>query len=619
MTGRILVAVDEFTAAAALRDGAKGAAIALFPVTGDWLQLERLSGDLSLAGVEAASVDAAALIDEQVSELRTALPAWSDALAATRVGDRSIVEALDAGFATSVYWASSLVERNPLKVPELLMAAIARAFARELQRGGYAGTVIALRDGLLASALRGVAGQGASTAAAGSAAAHTARGVAALARQAVWSGIARGLRLGKRRRGPDVLCVTYFPYVDRAAAAEGRFVNRFAGPLQPVLEAEGRSDAWLCFFVFIDGWSFKDAAALARRLRAAGADIGLVDAYLSPSLLAAVLRDFWRISRRTARVERSLGASIGLGLVPAGAEVIATALWRRALSGLDLARTLLYLRLFERIVAATPAPGSALYFAEFQTWEQAFNAAARRAGWRTIGFQHTVVSRNHYFYARTPRETAADGMPMPSLLAAGGELPAEAFHRSGLATTVVESIRQLHLRETLDHPPSEAREPALLIAGSIDRRETRAMLALAAAAFAGGGPMPLRVKAHPSMPVEPMIAELGIDAGLFEIVGGTVGEWLARSTRVLVGSSAVAVEALAFGCGVIVPVFASAPCLTPLAGFENYYRRVSTPAGLAAAVAAPAMVSAAQARAFAERYWAIDPELPRWRRLLESN
>lgn len=617
MIAPLLAAVDDSTGAAAIRERAAGAAVVLFPVSGDWLQLSRLTSELERLGVEVTRADAARLIDQQVTSLRDALPAWTDALADMRAGDGTVAGCLGKGFETSVYWLGSLVERNPLKTPELLTAAVARAFDAELRGRTYAGAIVLLRPGLLADALRGIAGEPAGSRAAGSRWAHAGRGLAAIARQSIWSILARGLRLPRSARTADVLCISYFPYVDRAAAAEGRFVNRYAAPLQELFEKRGVSVAWLGLFVFIDGWSFRDAVALARRFRGSGTDIGLLDAYVSPRLLARVLADFWRVSRQAARIERQLGPALGRGLVPAGADVVAKALWRRAFNGLDLVRSLIYFRVFERVVAETPTPGRTLYFAEFQTWEQGFNASARRAGWQTIAFQHTVVSRNHYFYARSAREVQPGQMPLPSVVAAGGELPAETFRARGLRTIVVESVRQLHVRGALDHPDRAARDPGLLIVGSIDRREMRAMLTLAAAAFPADARQPLRIKAHPSMPAEPLISELGIDPARFEVVGGTVAEWLRRATSVLVGSSAVAVEALAFGCDVIVPAFASAPRLTPLAGWEQFYRQVYSPEDLAATVGGPAPAPE-EARRFVERYWALDPALPRWIRLLEA-
>lgn len=619
MIAPLLAAVDDSTGADAIRARAGGAAVVLFPVSGDWLQLARLTGELERLGVQATRADAARLIDEQTTALREVLPAWTDSLADMPMGTGTVAGCLGEGFETSVYWLGSLVERNPLKTPELQIAAVARAFDAELRKEAYGGAIILLQPGLLADALRGVAGEPAGAGAAGSRWAHAARGLAAIARQSIWSMLARGLRLQRRAHGADVLCISYFPYVDRAAAAQDRFVNHYAAALQELFEKRDVSVAWLGLFVFIDGWSFRETVALARRFRASGTDIGLLDAYVSPRLLGRVVADFWRVGRRAARIERQLGSALGRGLVPAGADAVAKALWRRSFTGLDLARSLIYLRVFERIVAETPKPGMALYFAEFQTWEQGLNASARPAGWRTIAFQHTVVSRNHYFYARSAREVQPGQMPLPSVVAAGGELPAAAFRRSGLSTIVVESVRQLHLRGTLDRPDRGAREPALLIVGSIDRRETRAMLALAAAAFPAGARQPLRIKAHPSMPAEPLIAELGLDSAQFEVVDGTVGEWLARATSVLVGSSAVAIEALAFGCDVIVPAFASAPRLTPLAGWEQFYRQVYSPEDLAAAVGHRPAPALEEARRFVESYWAIDPELPRWEVLLDAS
>lgn len=617
MSGTLLAAVDESSGADAILRESRGAAVALFDTGGNWLKAARLSTELEARGVHVRHVETARLVDAEITALRDAVAAWSDALADTVAGGATVAQRLRVSGTVSAYWLSSLVERNPLKTPEILAAAIARTFDAELRRGRYDRAVILLSPGLLAQALGGIARAEAGSSRPSGRLAHAVKGLAAIARQAWWAVRARGLRLPPGAR-TDVLAITYFPYVDRAAAAEGRFVNRYAAPLQDLFASRGTSVAWLGLFVFVDGFSFRDATALARRFRENGAALGLVDAYVSPRIVWDVLIDFRRISAEAGRIERELGPALGSGLVPEGAEIIATEWWRRSFAGLDLARALMYFHVFARIVAETPAPRLALYLAEFQTWEQALNASARPAGWRTIAFQHTVVSKNHYFYWRSPRETRPDAMPLPVTVAAGGELPAEAFRARGMEAAVVESVRQLHLRHTLDGPAGEGRTPGLLIAGSIDRREMRAMLALTAAAFPDTAPMPIRVKAHPSMPAEPLIAELGLEAAPLEIVSGAVGAWLARSTFVLVGSSAVAVEALAHGCDVLVPAFASAPRLTPLAGWEELYRPVYSPEDLADALSRPP-ANARLARAFADRYWALDPKLPRWSAFLDAS
>lgn len=646
---RVLLAVDESVSLDEVFAVARcGHAVDLFSLAGDWLFIQRLEHELHNRGVVVRLLPSARLIDREMTDLRAILPAWSDTIAAEKIDGRTIQEVLRLpGMETSPFWFGSIVERNPFKTRELLLVAIARAVDRQLRDVEYVSLAIGAASPLAVGTLAGVgraqrvavqhllvrrtAGQR-WEALSGGRAGTLLHAAAILARQAIWSVLSRGLTLGPAPADAGkrpVLFVTYFPYIDRAAAGEDRFVNRFAAPLQEALAREDRPIWWAGLFVFIDGWSFRDAVDLVRRFRKRGERLALLDAYFTPAA-------WWRVARQAVRIRRAAVRAEGhairaaADLVPEGAEGLVRRIWRRSYEGADLVRGLYYLEVFRGLLEDTRAADTVVYFAEFQTWEQTLNAvrAARRPALRAVAFQHTAVSSNYYFYFRTAQEVSGGPdvapMPLPSIMAASGARPAELLAGSGLTVEVVEAIRQMHVADVIRKPPValDGDRPTLLIAGSIDRRETRAMLALVAAAYPRTDAMRVWIKAHPSMPAEPLLDELGVNAGAagYEIVGGAVGDWLARSAFVLVGSSAVAIEALAHGCEVLVPVFASSPCLTPLSGFEGLYRAVYSPGDLRAAVtetrANGPVRTAAEKREFVRTYWLVDPTLERWRSLL---
>lgn len=653
---RLLLVVDEASQGSAVAALASGADhVDLFPLTGNWIRIGAIERALTAAGRPAQiirMVEAARLVDDQVTALRNDLPAWCDRVGRATVRGRSVRDWLQpAGAETTAFWFGSIAERNPFKSSELLVAAQVRAIDHQLGAVAYDSIVLSVGRPLLRESIAGVARERRIRCVA-DASARTGRwrrlrparpsgrsgamlfGLAVLARQLVWAWIARGLTLkvtsDDAGRQP-LLFVTYYPYLDRTAAAAGRFRNRFAGPLQDALEAGGRQIWWAALFVFIDGWRFRDAVALARTMANNGERLCLIDAYLTPRAAWRVLRTAAAIAWRAVRIERDLSDVLWRGFVPQGAAAVGRELWRRSFMGADLVRGLTYVEMFRGLLRDAAAAETCLYFVEFQAWEQALNVAAAAVHPRlqTIGFQHTSVSRNHYFYFRTRDEMTnagrPDGMRLPSIVAASGRTPGELLAESGLPrVTVVESIRQLHLADVVvgTRPPRGRDAVTLLVAGSIDYEETRALVSLVATALPSTGDLAIHFKAHPSQPFEPIFAELGVDAAAagYRVVGGMVGDSLARSALVLVGSSAIAVEALAYGCDVLVPVLASVPCLTPLTGFDAYCTRVFSPADLRAAVSAyrafgPSCTSE-EKQEFARRYWTLDRGLPAWRRLL---
>jgi surface carbohydrate biosynthesis protein (TIGR04326 family) len=323
-----------------------------------------------------------------------------------------------------------------------------------------------------------------------------------------------------------------------------------------------------------------------------------------------------------------MGPAITGGLLPDGARPLAQRLWVRSYAGADLARGLYYAEVFRRMMPETTAAPTCVYQAEFQAWEHALNARAaeRPAPLRTIGFQHTSVSRNYFFYFHQPSErTGPLPLPMPGTLAFSGALPERIVADCQYPSTRrVEAVRQFHLAGVLTAPVARDGTPLLLVAGSIDRAESRAILSLAAKAFPRAEGVRIALRSHPSQPLAPLCAELGLDIGAagYETFSGTTDEALRAASLVLVGSSSLAVEALAYGCEVIAPVFASFLPLTPLSGFEEVYERVYSPAGLRAAVerflsAGPAQ-SAAAKRDFVQQYWILDRSLAGWMALLDE-
>jgi surface carbohydrate biosynthesis protein (TIGR04326 family) len=299
---------------------------------------------------------------------------------------------------------------------------------------------------------------------------------------------------------------------------------------------------------------------------------------------------------------------------------------------------LYYYALFRRVMDDAGAPTECLYYCEMQSWEFALVAAARarRPRLRTIGFQHTTVSRNYYFYHHhrddVTRTTSQTALPLPDTLAANGDRPAGLLAESGYpGLVVVESLRFLGVLEALarTRPPRSRRRPVVLVAGSIVRRETAALLSLVAAAFGGGDAaetpgdeVTVWLKGHPSQPIESVAAAAGVtlDPARYVVRTGDIRAMLADADLVVVPTSAVAVEALAYGCEVVVPVFSALPAMTPLAGFEEYYHRVHSPEELRHAVERfrrhGALVDIDDKRAFVRSYWCLDPRLPRWERLL---
>ena len=88
----------------------------------------------------------------------------------------------------------------------------------------------------------------------------------------------------------------------------------------------------------------------------------------------------------------------------------------------------------------------------------------------------------------------------------------------------------------------------------------------------------------------------------------------------LITYSTVALEALAAGCKVIIPVFSDSMFMSPLGGFEEHYSKVDNPAELKTAVdryiGHTKDEGFSDAKDFVFKYWCLDKSLKRWEEIL---
>ncbi len=263
-------------------------------------------------------------------------------------------------------------------------------------------------------------------------------------------------------------------------------------------------------------------------------------------------------------------------------------------------------------------------------WEKALSAAKNRKNpqIRTMGYQHACVSRNDLssFCDKTDtvRTDNLSALPLPDVLACNGEYLYSLLSESGFpGLTQVESVRYLYMDEMLSSQitPRTGR-PVLLIAGAYDRSETRALVSLVYAAFPKADRFDIWFKGHPSMPVEEIFEELAIDVAKtgYAICRDNISEYLGQAWAMLVSTSTVSIEALAFGCEVIIPFFPDTMLINPLADCEKYYHKVTCAEDLRETMGkimeGHSLGGIDEYRQFIDSYWNIDSKLPRWTNLL---
>jgi len=267
-----------------------------------------------------------------------------------------------------------------------------------------------------------------------------------------------------------------------------------------------------------------------------------------------------------------------------------------------------------------------------QGWEVALNAAAREENpaLKRIAHQHSALSVNYFPFQRSFKEMVQNGkvsdFPLPDVLACNGHSNYRFLSEVGYPSLhLVEAVRQLHIPHLWEKNLSyESKSDVLLVAGSIKYEETKAMLSLLALAFPVAEHFEIWLKGHPSLSIEEVLQDMGIDhkEAKYHIKAGRIEKELCAVKAALVPSSTVAVEALAYGCEVIVPFFSSSLPLSPLLGYEEVYHSVYKPKDLQEVMHAvlnisPSMTVEAK-KDFVKNYWCLEPSFLRWEQLLQE-
>lgn len=623
----------------------------IWPLTEDWPGIDQLRENLVLKGVSVRVLEAGRLIDECVSLLRGKLLVWGLRLSELEVNGRTLRETLEVGWpGMSGWWLSSFTERNPLKTDVFFRLAQLNAIEVQLARSHYEQMVLFVPRGDLHDALARMAARHGVRVLPVEGVLRSNRLREVLVRcgsfaeaifrlaQWLWAGFPFWLsaRFGSVPREEDgrVLFLCYFPLLDRPAAMDGRFVNRFARPLQELLEQMRVPVEWLMMVVPFEGVGRWEAAVLSKRLRKAGTRIRFLYEFLSVSLLYRICRDFIQLFIRAAKALRQMRpGTLSNGVCVPEGEVFLRRLWERSFSGWVCLEGLLYLRLFEKIFQSSSGLNGCLYFAEMQVWEKALNAARHEnaPSVRTIGFQHAAVSRNHFFYRMDPKnETTlrqSASHLLPDVLAVNGRRFKNSAEIQGLVDVrSVEAVRQLHIKKVINQRlGSKTHPPVVLLVGSIDVKETAAILSLVHAAFQEGRPFGFWIRPHPSTSREALLGRAG--KASFDFSDAFRSEpletLLSNASVVIGGETSVVIEALAHGCRVVAPVLNESLFLSPLDGQEHLYKKVYGPRELREAVLSGLATPMNgdewnAARLFIEDSWDLDETLPGWRALLEE-
>ncbi len=583
----------------------------------------------------------------RIVSIRAELAAWTYETGTAEVCGRPLEHHLRGGEdRLSLWWCSTLMDKHPRVTLNLFPALKLRALELLIEEGNCARLVLVSPDPVLAAILERFCTATGRT---------FVRLEPALRSEVRASGRESGLR-GLYRRlpaplqavvhfghwlctirrylprttapapEPGTLCgVTYFPNIDPAAARKGRFRSRYWERLHEVLDpgegGKGRVN-WVFLYFPSPQCTLSEAVRLRNGFRACGRDgasFHFLEEFLDAGDIGRSLLRFVRTALAGLRVQGAVRRRFFLPGSHMDLWPLLRRNWADSTRGWRALERCLTEAAFVRC-AAWCGPQAATFFPQENCpWERQLCKAVHDAGNGPVyGAQHSTVRAADFRYFDDPRllDEPSCRTALPDLWLCNGRGAYEALCASGMPETrltVVEALRYLYLNDMRAAPRAEhTGERRLLAVTSFFADETEAHLRVLAETVRTGGldGWSVRLKAHPYLPVNERLRELFPHGDGPELVDRPLGELLVPGVTVWASNSTTAALEAAF---LKLPLLVQAPDddvdLCPLQDVP----------GLVVVRNAAEAGAALERRAVPEvppDYLCLDPELPRWKRLL---
>lgn len=425
--------------------------------------------------------------------------------------------------------------------------------------------------------------------------------------------------------------ISYFPLIDKKSADKGILYDNFAKSVQIELREKNISITWLLMPVPADGMTYAETCYLAKKLADQGEVLFILYEFLTIKNIFIAL-SLWvrQILKSRFLLKYIRQYKINISSISQECEPIITDLWKKSFMGTTSMLGILYLLIYKQVWSDLNKISQCFYYCEMQSWEKALNAMKKliNPSITTIGFQHSSIPRNNFHYFYSPKDVTQHGrasdFPLPDKIAGNGHLMVNYLKESNFPNILqLESARYLYLNSILHTPITRlSTKPFLLVACSIKFEETCALLMLVKQAFPQANEIDIWVKTHPSLHIDEIANRINFnlqDAG-YRICENGITTYLPEANAVLSLSSTVIMEALAFGCEIILPVFPDSILMNPLSDFEDFYHRVTSSIELKNTVLRIAsgnqLKTLEKKREFITAYWDLNPTLAKWKALL---
>ena len=642
-------------------ENTKGDKVDLFPLSSNECMITAIEDIFrSKSYNNVVRLDSGRIIHQSLKELRNRLLKWGERLGNFVIEGKTIKEILKTpDQSVSTWWFTLISEKNTLKTDVFFEIAKLEAIYGLIRETQYDICILSINNKILFSTLQGVCLRYIKNVKTiESRSDHrlysiserferqlnnigilgdTIYGLLTLFRcifRKILSRIFLGTVLRKDVSENPILFISYYPAFEIESAQRGIFKNRYAGNLQEKMKAMNLKINWLMIYVSLENQSYLDAIKWTRKFNQNRENIWLLEEFLNLRAFFNILHTWglqWYKFIYSSRhapsdfLSRNLCLKEGEGLL--------FPIWRQSLIGKIGMQGIIYYELFKLALKNFNTSSHCIYYSEMHAWEKALNSARKRNHETiiTIGYQHTAISENYFHYFYHPKEIERTNeeldLPLPDILGCNGNYVYESLSKSKYPILrKLEAVRYLYLNKISEKIYGDKKNrKLLLVAGSVIKNENISLTDIVVNAFPQTVDFDICFKSHPAVPFDNIFRQRGIDIDKtgYVISNSNIAELLEKSDMVLVSTSAVSIEALAFGCEVIVPIFSNCMVMSPIADFIELYHPVSNAEEFKRTIykimSGFKLKTIEEYHKFVHNFWILDDELKNWESILKLN
>src|SRR3989338_11061874 len=355
-----------------------------------------------------------------------------------------------------------------------------------------------------------------------------------------------------------LMIITYYPNIDIESAKDGIFKNKYYIHLQESLESKGKDVVWVAIYVHNNYISFEESLRYAEKFIKNGHVIFFLEEFNSIIIQLKTFLTMLISSIKFIRIEkkvRELHTFDDYNFYQLFKDD-----WYSSFVGYTGFNSIVNYRMFKSLLDRVKA-GKCLYYCEMHGWEKALLSAKNAIGSKIslLGYQHATVSKMLLNYFNDPSEMTGKGsfaLPQPDKLICNGQLSLSYMKESGWPEEKLikaEAIRYDHLKKYARSKWIKKRD-IVLLAFSISPEESSSLLNIVYDSLKNLKNIEVWVKPHPFLRIEKVFELSGISIGTFtfQIKNSSIEQLFSEAKIVIVGESGVSIEAVAFGCKIIV-------------------------------------------------------------------